>query len=85
MEENKSLNPSPRPAKRRPAAVMILLLVLLVAAIVYIFYSRSQFTTLIEHNRKVAMEELAALQADYDTLYVQDSQLKIEVAEAQEG
>lgn len=86
MEENNSLNPTTpqRPARRRPAAVMMLLIVLLIAAVVYIFYSRNQFTTLIEHNRQVAMEELSALQADYDTLYVQDSQLKIEVAEAQE-
>lgn len=87
MTENTSTpNGMPKQGKSRtrPAAVMMLLLVLLIAAIVYIFYSRSQFTNLIEHNRQVAMEELAALQADYDTLYVQDSKLKIEVAEAQE-
>ena len=70
--------------RRRPAAVPILLLVLLVAAIVYIFYSRSQYNDIIEHNRQQAIAELASLQADYDTLYVQDSKLKIEVDEAQQ-
>ncbi|MDD4819249.1 MAG: hypothetical protein PHD21_00205 [Flavobacteriales bacterium] len=82
MEE---INNTPAPKrKKRPAAVLLLLLVLLVGAVVYIFYSRSQFTQLIEHNRQVALEELTALQTDYDTLYVQDSKLKIEVDEAQQ-
>ena len=70
--------------RRRPAAVLILLIVLLVAAIVYIFYSRSEYNEIIENNRQQAIAELSALQAEYDTLYVQDSKLKIEIDEAQQ-
>lgn len=83
MEEQNNTSSAPKPRKR-PAAVLLLLVILLAAAVVYIFYSRSQFTQLIEHNRQVALEELTALQTDYDTLYVQDSKLKIEVDEAQQ-
>ena len=89
MEENTnnrssySSSEEERAPRRRPAAVLILLGVLLLTAIVYIFYSRSQYNDIIEHNRQQAISELASLQADYDTLYVQDSQLKIEVDEAQ--
>lgn len=70
--------------RRRPAAVLILLIVLLAAAIVYIFYSRSEYNEIIENNRQQAIAELSALQAEYDTLYVQDSKLKIEIDEAQQ-
>ena len=83
MEENKKENqPYPykkdeRKPRKRPAAVLILLVLLLLAAVGYIFYSRGQYNDILEHNRQTAIAELTALQADYDTLYVQDAKLKI--------
>lgn len=89
MEENNKEN-QPYPYKRderkprkRPAAVLILLVLLLLVAVGYIFYSRGQYNDIIEHNRRMAIAELSALQSDYDTLYVQDAKLKIEIDEAQ--